>query len=198
MTIDIKMSAADKMRACCVTRWGIVATNRPQSVAEHAHNVALLTDQLAEKAGYGTTGRASMVAYCIYHDLAELYTGDMPSPYKQLLRENGEISTLEAVETAAVPQAAEFSTMLGTDQMAMIKLCDIWESAHYIGQYGVDPVTNSAFKKLLVIADELIKQRLSHCPILKAACDSLFESLFETEPMLLEDWVEKQGCSNGS
>lgn len=58
---------------------------RPENIEEHSLEVAILSHALAELknvrfGGNINTGRIMMLA--IYHDVSEIYTGDLPTPVK--------------------------------------------------------------------------------------------------------------------
>lgn len=74
-------SINEMLRASHVKRWHTVDTVKDQSVAEHQWNVTALSMRIASIAGEEIT--AELVQYAMFHDLEEIYTGDMPSPYKE-------------------------------------------------------------------------------------------------------------------
>lgn len=68
-----------------IQRWSLMRSALPENVAEHSYDVALLTHALCtirrEVCGQDIdTGRAVVLA--LYHDVAEVITGDIPSPVK--------------------------------------------------------------------------------------------------------------------
>ena len=60
-----------------VPRWGIVAMDRPQSVAEHSYRVAMIALRIASEADV-----AIDLAEILAHDLEEAHTGDTPATEK--------------------------------------------------------------------------------------------------------------------
>ena len=61
------------MHLSYVPRWGIVAMDRDQSVAEHSYRVAMIALRLGSE-----TDRAIDLAEVLAHDLEESHTGDTP------------------------------------------------------------------------------------------------------------------------
>ena len=78
-----------------VPRWTIVRTIRKQSVAEHSFYVALWADRIAELMGiHDPEFRHALGRYALVHDMAEIYTGDTPSPFKSHLNRD-EVNIVE-------------------------------------------------------------------------------------------------------
>ena len=73
------------LRMRYISRWGLMRNSRPESLAEHTLDVALLAHALA-LLGVRRLGRtydpqrAALLA--LYHDAPEILTGDMPTPVK--------------------------------------------------------------------------------------------------------------------
>lgn len=68
-----------------INRWGLMRNFRPENIAEHSLEVAMLTHLLCELrnrrfGGKIDVSRAVMAA--VYHDVPEIITGDLPTPVK--------------------------------------------------------------------------------------------------------------------
>lgn len=68
-----------------ITRWGLMRNTTSESLAEHSAQVAAVAHALAvignTKFGkHYDTGKIACIA--LYHDAAEVFTGDMPTPIK--------------------------------------------------------------------------------------------------------------------
>jgi 5'-deoxynucleotidase len=68
-----------------INRWGLMRNTKPENIEEHSLEVAIISHALAELknirfGGNINTGRIMMLA--IYHDVSEIYTGDLPTPIK--------------------------------------------------------------------------------------------------------------------
>ncbi|MCL1792634.1 MAG: 5'-deoxynucleotidase [Oscillospiraceae bacterium] len=68
-----------------INRWGLMRNFRTENLSEHSLEVAIIAHALAE-IGVTYFGRAykpeDIALMAIYHDISEIFTGDMPSPIK--------------------------------------------------------------------------------------------------------------------
>lgn len=68
-----------------INRWGLMRNTRPENLAEHSLEVSYLSYALAliknkRFGGNADAGRAALLA--LYHDVPEIFTGDLPTPVK--------------------------------------------------------------------------------------------------------------------
>lgn len=63
-------------------RWQVVHTDKPQSVAEHSHMVAILTTRICQILGLKPE---QFVMHAIFHDAEEAWIGDIATPAKRLM-----------------------------------------------------------------------------------------------------------------
>ncbi|MCI5499678.1 MAG: 5'-deoxynucleotidase [Clostridiales bacterium] len=120
-----------------IGRWGLMRNTVPENIQEHSHMVAVLAHALAvirrEEFG-GTVDPGRVAAVALYHDAAEIFTGDLPTPVKYA---NSSIQTAyKAVEAdaagrlaAMLPQTLRpaFSTLLeetDPEVLALVKAAD--------------------------------------------------------------------------
>ena len=86
-----------------IKRWGLMRNSTPENLSEHANEVAVITHALAEignrlfDRSYDC-GRAVLLA--LYHDVPEVYTGDLPTPIKYFDSRSKE--SYSAVEDCAI------------------------------------------------------------------------------------------------
>ena len=68
-----------------IRRWQLMRCTRDENIMEHSQNVALFTHALVtiknELFG-GTLDAGKAVLYALYHETAEVMTGDLPTPVK--------------------------------------------------------------------------------------------------------------------
>ena len=68
-----------------INRWGLMRNFRTENVSEHSLEVAIIAHALAEigVTYFGKTYNPADIALkAIYHDVSEIFTGDLPSPIK--------------------------------------------------------------------------------------------------------------------
>jgi 5'-deoxynucleotidase YfbR-like HD superfamily hydrolase len=85
------LRTTELMRASHVNRWQIVLTNRPQSLAEHSFNVAMLAQSIAFncEVDFSTDQLYELMNWALLHDIIEIRTGDLATPFKTKLRQFG-------------------------------------------------------------------------------------------------------------
>ncbi len=92
-----------------IRRWGLMRNTRQESLSEHTLETAYIAHALVlihNKRCGGAVDPAQVVFRALYHDAAEILTGDLPTPVKY---KNPQIRTAYgAVETAAVCQMLSF------------------------------------------------------------------------------------------
>lgn len=107
-----------------VKRWPICHVNKDQSVAEHSFNVMLITKELTS--GLDDDLWLQCFAYALTHDMDEVETGDIPSPFKRKLRRE----CPAIIETLDGPPKA--SPLI----RAIVKLADYLEAIYWLREYG--------------------------------------------------------------
>ena len=119
------MQIHEILRASDVKRWSIVRTIRNQSVAEHSFNVAMIARAFAKSIGI-CDEQITKAALC--HDLDEVITGDIPTPFKERARAKG-------VDLNNIYQHATGRTL--TDiEAKILKFADLVEAYWYITEHG--------------------------------------------------------------
>lgn len=108
-------------------RWGIINTNRTQTVAEHTAGVAILADQIAITRGLSESDHLALLRHCLYHDAFEVVTGDFPGSIK---RNNPALkAALDSAERSCtdIPQV-----QIEHDLKRIAKAADLAESVIYL------------------------------------------------------------------
>lgn len=122
-----------------VSRWHTQRPVWPETVGHHSAGVALLCDLISE----GQCSRELLYAALI-HDLAEVATGDIPTPAKK--RWFGlDVSTEEAERVWYIEHSIVLPT-LSEDEALLLKACDLLDlclKAHQEVSLG-----NQAFEKV--------------------------------------------------
>ena len=122
----------DVMRLSNIKRWSIVEMSRPQSVAEHSYNVAIIAMNIAKR--HGAVLRCiegGLLGWALMHDLTELVTGDVPTPHKsRLLRPEA--------EKEMFPKFVNCKD--GTSQLTreIVKVADLLDAYQFADKFMVD------------------------------------------------------------
>ncbi len=89
-----------------VPRWTIIRTNRYQSVATHSYYVILYSAQIAQCIAWEGP-MDSLLLYAINHDLDEIITGDIPSPYKRVMEREINSEDMESLRVWKAQQVRQ-------------------------------------------------------------------------------------------
>lgn len=135
------MKLCDIYRANDVTRWQIVKTVKPQSVAEHSFGVAMIADRLGGQILAGTGYRADCILWALHHDLPEVFTGDIATPVKQHIKKTSGENAFTALELEV--GGHEYQSIYNEANIthpeiaAVVKLADLIEAMKFLDQNAV-------------------------------------------------------------
>lgn len=131
------MNLIETLRLTYVPRWNIVPVSRPQTVAEHSWRVGIIAASLASKLGLDESQFAQCVLYASVHDLGEVRSGDLPTPYKSTL-ENIHPGIIDKADMAYDSEVTDTrAAFKGTTVGAVVKIADYVEAIHYLDLWGV-------------------------------------------------------------
>ena len=119
------MKITESLRLAQVKRYPICYTNRDQSVAEHSFNVMLIAQELVKEHDDPDL-YLKVLGYALTHDMDEVETGDIPSPFKRKLRE----------KCPEVIPILDGEPKVDDTVRQVVKLADYLESIHYIREFG--------------------------------------------------------------
>ena len=162
------MKINDILRASGVTRWHIVRTTRPQSLAEHTFDVVMIARAVAKIAGvddYEITKAA------LLHDLDEIVTGDIPTPTKKRARDNGwELNDIYKTVTGRE---------LSPDESIIIMLSDKMADLYWLWLHALGPHSNRVYEIMADQYNELVRSPEIPDNIKEAALDVQMQMLSE-------------------
>jgi len=128
------MKLADKLQAPYIKRWGIVGMGREQNIAEHSFVVALIAEDLYYSLIDGVEPEPAIVRQmyelAIWHDMAEVFTGDINSKIKREMKINDDALCPRAV------QAREAQDHYW--QHHIVAISDTIEAMNYARVHGFD------------------------------------------------------------
>lgn len=134
------MKINDILRASGVTRWHIVRTVRPQSLAEHTFDVVMIARAIAKGAGYDDY---EIIKAALLHDLDEIITGDIPTPTKNRAMGNGwDLNKLYKDVTGRE---------LDPDESLIIKIADRMADLYWLWVHALGPHANRVYE---IMADD--------------------------------------------
>ena len=142
--MKLDMTLRDLMRAQDVTRWQIVRCGKAQSIAEHSWAVGIIAQKLWLEVSGGEIGEAATdmelaaLAYAaMWHDVPEVFTGDINTPTKAYLKSGGALNRLKELEdTAGEHYLSATKTMITTPMQHCLKIADYLEAAYFLQEYG--------------------------------------------------------------
>jgi len=138
----MSLTTAEQLRACHVRRWHIVQTSREQTLAEHSFAVAVIAGTLAASMRWrGLMHNAlqlKLLQHALAHDLIEVRTGDMPTPFKRFLEKAGGPGIVEKAEDLVdSDHSGAMRTVKGTEIETIVKLADMVEAVYFLQDNGV-------------------------------------------------------------
>jgi hypothetical protein len=119
--------AADLLKSQYVDRWGIICTAKQQSIGQHMYNVWILVTEWGH-AVLSAEELPSAKELALTHDLAEIRTGDCPTPFKTP-EMKAALDELEQDIYATVPVTGRVKEL--------VKFCDTAESVLFLKLYGL-------------------------------------------------------------
>lgn len=134
------ISASEWLRASYTKRWTIVNTIKPQSIAEHSFNVVGIALRLADTIKWSGrlhhSQQLALVMWALSHDIVEIYTGDIPTPFKRALEKHG--AKITAAEEEFIKEYGGMTRAAETEVYGMIvKFADILEAIWFLKDNGI-------------------------------------------------------------
>lgn len=114
-----------------VKRYAICHTHRDQSVAEHTLGVVVIARYLADVESDGDLVN-DVTTYALIHDVNEIFTGDIPSSFKRVLRQHYP-GISELMDGPKPPKIVE----------QIVKFADYIEAVYYLREFSGSRLANS-------------------------------------------------------
>lgn len=137
----MSLTIYEQLRACHVRRWHIVQVKREQTLAEHSFAVAVIAGSLAAAMRWPGlmhhTQQLKLLQWALSHDLIEVRTGDMPTPFKRCLEQVGGPGIVEKAEDVVdSDHSGAYRSVRGTEIEAIVKLADQIEAIFFLQDNG--------------------------------------------------------------
>lgn len=134
------MSTIDFLRASYTKRWTIINTSRQQTIAEHSFNVAMISYRLGILFDWNGMMHHSeameLQSWALLHDIVEIYTGDMPTPFKRALEKHG-ADILAAEEDFLKEYGGMARDAEGSVYGMIVKFADLLEAIWFLKDHGI-------------------------------------------------------------
>ena len=124
----MKTPISNVLDAQHVKRWSLVATTAESNVASHSFNVAMIAMSIAQRMAWTPFGVMSICYNALMHDIAEVFTGDVPTPTKIAMKQRG-------VDFNSLFHNHEDSIM-DNETLAIVKLADLIDNWYFIREHG--------------------------------------------------------------
>lgn len=134
-------------RAGSVDRWQIVRTIRHQTLAEHSFMVAMLSLFVCDEIGVPERMRYSILLHALHHDLPEIITGDMSTVAKDIIKNEGCVQAIEAVDNV-FPKVPEIAERVGNLGRRVVKLADLIDAIVFLDVEGVGSHSKKVKKRI--------------------------------------------------
>ncbi len=166
------LTLIEQLRAGHVNRWQIVQTARPQTLAEHSFHVSAIAGELALLSGWegmeDPDRRLKLIVWGLYHDLIEVKTGDLASPFKECLRQAGGAGIIQDAEKIADEEYFDLHMqMKGTEVEAMVKIADLIEAAYFLQDNGLGTHAKEVLQGIYRSIRELANSTVEDFPNIK-------------------------------
>lgn len=159
----MSLTVYEQLRACHVRRWHIVQTSREQTLAEHSFAVAVIAGSLAAAMRWNgllqESGKLKLLQWALAHDIIEVRTGDMPTPFKRDLEAIGGKGIVEKAEDRVdADTMAAYRQIRGTEVETIVKLADQIEAIFFLQDNGVGAHAKQVLDGLRAILSDMVNE----------------------------------------
>lgn len=147
---NLEVTLMDLIRLKDVKRWQIVRVDREQNVAEHSYLVAMIALKLLAQIKEskpeviidlenvaGLNAKHMVMECALWHDVPEVFTGDINTPTKLYLKNIPEVgAALKDLESTAGPEYQQSTYAAHPLVGHIVKLADFMEACAYLNEHG--------------------------------------------------------------
>jgi 5'-deoxynucleotidase YfbR-like HD superfamily hydrolase len=168
-TVGHPLNLYDYLRAGHVKRWHVVNTAGTQNIAEHSFLVTLIAIELYHAVG-GDDASDLMPGYqgdlnqlimgALFHDMAEVRTGDLPTPGKKLI-ESVHPGLFDTIEEDLLPEIPYLGGRLPLALWQYISMADLIEAAHWIADHAIGSHAELVAARIRLRLEKLVAEHTS-------------------------------------
>lgn len=177
------LTLEQRLRCGHVKRWHMVRVFREQTLAEHLMLVQIIALEVTDRYIVDTETlngpnklRMEVMEWAMWHDMPEVVTGDISTPMKRFMENNGAPSLLGAIENQVSGRFAHLDRSTSEVAKLIVKFSDLYEAIHFLHWEGHGP-------RAMEIERELIGRMADHIKETRDAMldglASIFESVFD-------------------
>lgn len=178
------LAIAEQLRASHVTRWHIVQTARKQSLAEHLFNVCVLSVDLAGRIKwpgiYHHSEKLALMDWALRHDLIEVRTGDIPTPFKKVLKATYGDDVMHKAESSIDNNQSGLARLVaGTEIESIVKMADMIDAIQFVTDCGIGLHSKAVLDGLRTDFDAMVTDYIERYPHLQIrnGCRSICREL---------------------
>ncbi len=170
-----------------IKRWHLVNTTRQQTLAEHSFMVAIIVARMMQKLGFDMT--AAMWRQAMFHDVAEIAIGDIPTPAKKLISGPAVTRAEQRIGRAIqdeFPWAGAVEPSFANESfMAVLDCADVMEAFLWIRENGAGEQAKRASDQLALALTERVERWAGDVPGIAALVDEILEEWHSESTLLL-------------
>lgn len=168
-----ELTLAERLRTGHVKRWQIVRVAREQTLAEHLYLVRVITLRAGKEGGFSVDEVQLAEQWALEHDVPELKTGDLATPFKAMMREAiPHDDPVRRIELGLSDHYAHlYSIVKEHDPVRkLVKAADLIEAVHFLTIEGMGTHAQEVKERLWKSFTDLIEKCEAEYPAYKWRC----------------------------
>lgn len=138
------LTLEQRLRSAHVKRWHMVRVFREQTLAEHSMLVQIVALEAADRflavdlksVGDPVAFRLRVMEWAMWHDMPEVVTGDVSTPMKRFMGDNGAPGLLDTIEKQIDGTYCRLGLEAGDIVESIVKFADLFEAIRFLHLEG--------------------------------------------------------------